>query len=87
MENQEFVLRMKEKIERLTERAIELRIDPGDETHLEVDFNREVPLIVLGSNAVRYSGFARMCIEYAVASVRERREIDLMEFHLLLARN
>ena len=53
----------------------------------EVDFNREVPLIVLGSNAVRYSGFARMCIEYAVASVRERREIDLMEFHLLLARN
>ena len=87
MENQEFVLRMKEKIERLTERAIELRIDPGDETHLEVDFNREVPLVVFGSNAVRYSGFARMCIEYAVASLRERREINLMEFHLLLARN
>jgi hypothetical protein len=54
---------------------------------MSIDLNGPEPVITLGSNAVRYSGFARMAIEYAVASIRERREIGQLEFHILLARN
>ena len=87
MEDQNFVRRIQEKIERLTSRPIELRIDHAEGNRLQVEFDREVPLVVIGSNIFRYSGFARMSIEYAVASIRKQREIDLLEFHLLLARN
>jgi hypothetical protein len=41
----------------------------------------------MGSNIYEYSGFARMCIEYAAASLRQRRPIEVLEFHVLLARN
>jgi len=42
---------------------------------------------VLGANIFQYAGFARMCVEYAVASIKKDRPIDVLEFHLLLARN
>lgn len=87
MDDQEFLRRMQEKIERLTNRPIELRIDHTEDTRLLVEFNQEIPLVVLGSNIFRYSGFARMSVEYAVASIQRQREIDPLEFHLLLARN
>ena len=44
-------------------------------------------MVVFGSNVLQYAGFARMCIEYAVESIRQERTIDTLEFHLLLARN
>ena len=43
--------------------------------------------VILGSNVLQYSGFARMCVEYVVESIRRHRPLDLLEFHLLLARN
>ena len=52
-----------------------------------VELEREIPLVVVGNNIYHYSGFARLCIEYAVASIRQQRPIDMLEFHLLLARN
>ena len=87
MNDQEFIDRIQEKIERLTGRDIELRIDEDDGSQLGVDFDREVPLVVLGRNVFEYSGFARLCTEYAVASIREQREIPEIEFQMLLARN
>ena len=87
MDNDEFVQQIREKIERLTERAIDLRIDHEEANQLQIDLGPEVPRVVLGANIYNYSGFARMCVEYAVASIRERRNIDTLEFHLLLARN
>ncbi len=87
MEDQRFVNRIHEKIERLTGRQIELQIDQEEVNQLQVELEREVPLVVLGTNIFQYSGFARMCIEYAVESIRKERAIDMMEFHLLLARN
>ena len=86
-DDQEFVRRIQEKIQRLTGRSVELRIDQTEGNRLQVELAREVPLVVLGFNIFKYSGFARMSIEYAVASIQRRREIDLFEFHLLLARN
>jgi len=87
MDDQQFADSIQRKIERLTERSIEFQVDREEADQLQVDLEREVPLVVMGSNIFQYSGFARMCIEYAVASIRQQRPIDMLEFHLLLARN
>ena len=87
MEDDEFLDRIQRKIQRLTEKRIELRLDHEDANQLLVELEREVPLVILGSNVLQYSGFARMCVEYVVESIRRHRPLDLLEFHLLLARN
>ena len=87
MDDGAFTRRVQAKIERLTDRSIELQIDHEEINQLQVEMEREVPKVVLGSNVLHYAGFARMCIEYAVASIRQQRPIDTLEFHLLLARN
>jgi hypothetical protein len=87
LDDEAFVRRISEKIERLTGRQVELRIDEQEASQLQLELQREVPLVVLGTNVIRYAGFARMCIEYAAASIQEQRPIDMLEFHLLLARN
>jgi hypothetical protein len=87
LNDQQFIDRIQEKIERLTGRDIELRIDEDDGSQLGVDFDRDVPVVVMGRNIFEYSGFARLCTEYAVASIRQQREIPEIEFQMLLARN
>jgi hypothetical protein len=87
LDDQQFAHRIGDKIERLTGRRVDLQIDHDDASKLDVDLSREVPLVILGANIFHYSGFARLCIEYAAASIQRQRPIDLLEFHLLLARN
>ena len=87
MDDQQFVDRIQEKIERLTGRSVELRIDAEDSGQLDVELQREIPVVIMGNSVLEYAGFARMCIEYAVASIRQDRAIDPVEFHVLLARN
>ena len=87
MEDNQFVQRLHDKIERLTEGRIDLEIDREDGSQLRVELERETPLVVLGFNIFEFSGFARMCVEYAVESIRKQRPIEILEFHLLLARN
>ena len=87
MEDDQFIKRMEQKIQRLTERRVDLEIDWEEVNQLQVDLGREVPMVVFGSNVLQYAGFARMCIEYAVESIRQERTIETLEFHLLLARN
>ena len=87
MEDDEFLDRIQRKIQRLTQKRIELRVDHEDANQLMVDLEGEVPLVILGSNVLEFSGFARMCVEYVVESIRQHRPLDLLEFHLLLARN
>jgi hypothetical protein len=87
MDNDEFIQRIREKIERLTGAQVDLNVDLEDHNRLQVELEPEVPRVTLGANIYKYSGFARMCVEYAVASIRERRDIQPLEFHLLLARN
>ncbi len=87
MEDDEFLDRIQRKIQRLTQKRIELRLDHEDANQLLVEFEREVPLVILGSNVLQFSGFARMCVEYVVESIRQRRPLEMLEFHLLLARN
>ena len=87
MDDEQFVRSIQLKIERLTGRSIELRVDHEEANQLQMELDGEAPLVVMGSNIFRYSGFARMCIEYCVASIRQQRPVDMLEFHLLLARN
>ena len=87
MKDNEFLGRIQEKIERLTGRQVNLHIDEQDVSQMGVQLDGELPTVILGSNALDYSGFARMGIEYAVACIREERTIDREEFHVLLARN
>ena len=87
MEDREFVIQIQEKIERMTGREVELRIDEDDAGQIGVELHGDVPIVILGSHVMEYSGFARMGIEYAVACIREERAIDPVEFHVLLARN
>ena len=78
---------MKAKIERLTVVEIELSLDANNKTEIKVAFEQAVPEVTLGSSVLQYPGFARMAVEYVVASIRERRELGPLEFHMLLARN
>ena len=78
---------MKSKIERRTGMVIQLNVDAMEKNQLKVEFDRPIPEVTLGSNVLQYPGFARMAIEYAVASIREQREIGPLEFNILLARN
>ena len=87
MEDHQFVQRLHDKIERLTGGRIELEIDREDGSQLRVELEREIPLVVVGFNIFEFSGFARLCVEYAVESIRKQRPIEMLEFHLLLARN
>ena len=87
MDDQQFIRRIGKKIERLTAQPVELEIDHQEASRMAVEFDREVPLVVLGTNIFHYAGFARMCIEYAAASIELQRPIDMLEFHVLLARN
>ncbi len=87
MEDAQFVTRLKAKLERITDRDVELRVADDDPDCLEVDLNRLVPQVVLGRNIYHYPGFARMCLEYAAGSIIEGRHLGELEFHMLLARN
>ena len=87
MEDQEFFDRIKAKIERLTGTEIRLQIDTADKNQIKVALESHIPEVTLGSNVLEYAGFARMAVEYTVASIRERRELEPLEFHILLARN
>ncbi|HAA95067.1 MAG: hypothetical protein FI717_05875 [SAR202 cluster bacterium] len=87
MEDQVFVNQIKEKIERMSGRPVELHIDEGEADQIEVELQGDVPVVILGNNVLEYSGLARMGIEYAVACIREERAIEQVEFQVLLARN
>ncbi len=87
MKDNEFLGRIQEKIERLTGRQVNLHIDEQDVSQMGVQLDGELPTVILGRNALDYSGFARMGIEYAVACIRQDRTIDREEFRVLLARN
>jgi hypothetical protein len=87
MDDQEFLDRIKVKIERLTGVEIQLHIDQSDGNQIKLELERPTPEVTLGYNVLQYSGFARMAVEYAVASIREKRVLGDLEFHILLARN
>ena len=87
MDDQEFLDRIKAKLERLTDTEIHLELDTEDAEKLQVSLQSGTAFVTLGSNVLEYSGFARMAVEYVVASIRNGRELETLEFQMLLSRN
>ena len=87
MEDEKFLEQIHVKIARLTGRHVNLKLDSKDPWRMAVGFNEGESTVTIGNGALRFSGFARMCIEYAVACIRAEKEITTMEFHVLLQRN
>ena len=87
MEDQEFLDRIKAKIEKLTGEKIEFQLDTVDTTRLKLELGLPIPKLSLGSRVLQDSGFARMAIEYAVTSIQQGRELSTLEFQALLSRN
>jgi hypothetical protein len=87
MDDQQFLDRIKDKLERLTDTEIHLELDTEDAEKLQVNLQSGSAIVTLGSNVLEYSGFARMAVEYVVASIRSGRELETLEFQVLLSRN
>ena len=87
MDDDEFIDRMKEKIESTAETLIELVIDDQDKRRLEVDLSESRPKVIFGSDALLYSGLARMFSQYAILCLKERRLVEQQEFLLFMRRN
>ena len=87
MDDINFINRIQDKIERATGRSVELHIDDENSNALEVDLKGPLPWLVFGDAVLQYPGFARLCIEYSVACIREGRQISTLEFHAVLGRN
>ncbi len=87
MDDAEFTRRLKEKIEAAAGTAIELEIDRADKRRLSIELAAAPPKVVFGSDALSDAGVARMFSQYAILSLKERREIPQQEFLLYLRRN
>ena len=87
MDDDEFVDRMKEKIESAAETLIELIIDDQDKRRLDVDLSEPTPKVTFGSDALLHSGLARMFSQYAILCLKERRLVEQEEFLLFMRRN
>ena len=87
MDDWEFIQRVKEKIERLTDREIDLDIDREHPDRLTLELGIDVPRVVIGSDMLEHAGFGRLAIEYAVASIKRGAEVSQLEFQALLSRN
>jgi hypothetical protein len=87
MEDEEFLARTKEKIERLAGREIELTLDQESENPVALDITAPVPRVVLAASVLEYPGLVRMAVEYVVACIRKERTLEPLEFQLLLRRN
>ena len=48
VEDQEFVDRIREKIERMSGRQVELRIDQDDSSQIGVELSGDMPVVILG---------------------------------------
>ncbi|MQF64758.1 hypothetical protein FIM04_01365 [SAR202 cluster bacterium AC-409-J13_OGT_754m] len=87
MDDINFLNRIQDKIERATGKSIELLIDEENSNSLEVELEDSIPRLIFGHAVLQYPGFARLCIEYSVACIREGRQISTLEFHAVLGRN
>jgi hypothetical protein len=87
MEDQEFLRRMKQRLEEGTGAPVEVELGQGQEGSVTVDFSGPVARVVMASDALEHAGLARMYMQYAILSLRERRQVSEEEFLLFLRRN
>lgn len=87
MEDKDFLSQLKSKMESNTGSPIDLEIDQENKRQLSVDFSGSCPKVVFGADVIEYPGLARMFSQYAILSIKERREVGETEFLAFLRRN
>ena len=87
MQDMQFIRRMQERIEESAGRAIDLEISEEDAAEIEVELAGERPRVVIGADALKYPGLARMFMQYAILCLRQERRVPTFEFLLFLRRN
>ena len=87
MEDEEFISKIKGRIESSSKISISLEIDYKDPSIFRIEFSGNEPYLVLGSSVLEHAGLARLYMEYAVLCLREGRMVDQEEFLVFLRRN
>ena len=87
MDDEEFARRIKEKIEHLTAREVDLVVDSEGVDSVAVEMTTATLRVVIGAQLLKHAGLVRMAIEYVVACIKKGRELQPLEFQMLLRRN
>ena len=87
MDDATFLRRFKERLEQAYGGPVHLEVSTEAPDRVSVDFSGEVPRVVIGAQALRYPGLARMFLQYALLALRKGREVEEQEFLLFLRRN
>ena len=87
MEDSEFLRRMQQRIEASAGLAVDLELSDGRAGSIEVELSQAVPRIVMGADALKYPGLARMFMQYAILCLRQGRKVATFEFLMFLRRN
>ena len=87
MDDDEFIRRMKRRIQQSGGFTVELEVDHQNPRNVAVDFSESMPRVVFGADALEYPGMARMFMQHAILCLREHRQVDEQEFLLFLRRN
>ena len=87
MDDSDFIRRMKARIEASSGQAIELKLDTGKPDAISVEFSSPIPQVVMGADVLKFSGLARMFMQYVILSLRMGRKVEQDEFFLFMRRN
>ena len=87
MDDEEFIQRMQQRIQESTGVTVELEVDHEQPGEIDVFLNGPQPRVVMGADALKHAGLARMFIQYAILCVNENRKVDHDEFTRFLRRN
>ena len=87
MDDEEFIQRMQQRIQESTGVTVELEVDHEQPGEIDVYLNGPQPRVIMGADALKHAGLARMFIQYAILCVNENRKVDHEEFTRFLRRN
>ncbi len=87
MDDTEFLRRLKERIESSTAVTVEVDLDDEDPCNVAVDFSSAIPRVIVGADALKYPGLARMLMQYAILCLKTGRVAPQEEFLAFLRRN
>ncbi len=87
MDDEEFIQRMQQRIQESTGVTVELEVDHEQPGEIDVYLNGPQPRVIIGADALKHAGLARMFIQYAILCVNENRKVDHDEFTRFLRRN
>ena len=87
MDDAEFLHRIQQRIEESTGVRVIIELDHKEPGLIDVSVDGPQPRVLMGANALKHAGLARMFIQYAILCIRENRQVGHEEFERWLRRN